>query len=97
MANKYFGTDGIRGQANVKLTPDLALKVGQAAGLALRRGGHRQRVVIGNDTRISSYMIEGAMIAGFTSVGADVVLLDRPHSHSGVSQWRRVVCVVILA
>ena len=75
MANKYFGTDGIRGRANVKLTPDLALKVGQAAGLALRRGEHRQRVLIGKDTRLSSYMIEGALVAGFTSVGADVVLL----------------------
>ena len=75
MTKKFFGTDGIRGRANVKLTPDLALKVGQAAGLALRRGEHRQRVLIGKDTRLSSYMIEGALVAGFTSVGADVVLL----------------------
>lgn len=75
MTSKYFGTDGIRGQANVKLTPDLALKVGQAAGLALRRGGHRQRVMIGRDTRISGDMLEGALVAGLASVGADPVLL----------------------
>jgi phosphoglucosamine mutase len=75
MANKYFGTDGIRGRANVKLTPDLALRVGQTAGLALRRGEHRQRALIGKDTRLSSYMIEGALVAGFTSVGVDVALL----------------------
>ena len=53
----------------------MALKVGQAAGLAFRRGEHRHRVVIGKDTRLSSYMIEYALVAGFTSVGADVLLL----------------------
>ncbi len=75
MARKYFGTDGIRGKANVKITADIALKVGQAAGLAFRRGEHRHRVVIGKDTRVSSYMIEYALVAGFTSVGVDVLLL----------------------
>jgi phosphoglucosamine mutase len=75
MARKYFGTDGIRGKANLKITADVALKVGQAAGLAFRRGDHRNRVVIGKDTRLSSYMIEYALVAGFTSVGIDVLLL----------------------
>jgi len=72
---KYFGTDGIRGLANGVITPELALKVGQAAGLMFRRGHHRNRVVIGKDTRLSGYMIETAMVAGFTSVGMDVLLL----------------------
>ncbi len=75
MARKYFGTDGIRGRANGKITADLAMKVGQAAGLAFQRGEHRHRVVIGKDTRLSGYMIEYAMVAGFTSVGMDVLLL----------------------
>lgn len=75
MTRKYFGTDGIRGRANGVITPDLALKVGQAAGLAFRRGDHRHRVVIGKDTRLSGYMIEYAMVAGFTSVGMDPMLL----------------------
>src|SRR5271166_5286221 len=75
MARKYFGTDGIRGRANSKITADVALKVGQAAGLVFHRGEHRHRVVIGKDTRLSSYMIEYALVAGFTSVGADVLLL----------------------
>jgi phosphoglucosamine mutase len=75
MAGKYFGTDGIRGRANGKITAELAMKVGQAAGLAFQRGDHRHRVVIGKDTRLSGYMIEYAMVAGFTSVGIDVLLL----------------------
>jgi len=76
MARKYFGTDGIRGLANgSKLTPELALKVGMATGLAFRRGSHRHRVVIGKDTRRSGYMIENALTAGFTAVGMDVFLL----------------------
>src|ERR1700754_2066427 len=75
MARKYFGTDGIRGRANGLITPELALKVGQAAGLAFQRGEHRHRVVIGKDPRLSGYMIENAMVAGFTSVGMDVLLL----------------------
>jgi phosphoglucosamine mutase len=72
---KYFGTDGIRGRANGVITPELALKVGQATGLSFHRGDHRHRVVIGKDTRLSGYMIETAMVAGFTSVGMDVLLL----------------------
>ncbi|MDJ1158235.1 phosphoglucosamine mutase [Chelatococcus sp. SYSU_G07232] len=75
MAHQYFGTDGIRGRANGKITPELALKVGQAAGLLFQRGDHRHRVVIGKDTRLSGYMIESALQAGFTSVGMDVLLL----------------------
>ena len=75
MAGKYFGTDGIRGRANATITPELALRVGQAAGLLFLRGEHRHRVVIGKDTRLSGYMIETAMIAGFTSVGMDVLQL----------------------
>ncbi len=76
MARKYFGTDGIRGRANSVITPELALKVGQATGLVFRRAGQdRHRVVIGKDTRLSGYMIETALIAGFTSVGMDVLQL----------------------
>jgi phosphoglucosamine mutase len=74
MVRKYFGTDGIRGRANNVITPELALKVGQAAGLIFRRGDHRHRVLIGKDTRLSGYMIETALVAGFTSVGMDVLL-----------------------
>ncbi|HZH53943.1 MAG TPA: phosphoglucosamine mutase [Microvirga sp.] len=72
---KYFGTDGIRGRANGIITPDLAMKVGQAAGLMFQRGDYRHRVIIGKDTRLSGYMIENALVAGFTSVGMDVLLL----------------------
>jgi phosphoglucosamine mutase len=72
---KYFGTDGIRGRANGVITPELALKVGQAAGILFQRGDYRHRVVIGKDTRLSGYMIESALQAGFTSVGMDVLLL----------------------
>jgi phosphoglucosamine mutase len=74
MVRKYFGTDGIRGRANVAITPELALKVGQAAGLMFQRGDHRHRVLIGKDTRLSGYMIETALVAGFSSVGMDVLL-----------------------
>src|SRR5438045_5947031 len=76
MGRKYFGTDGIRGRTNVSpMTADTAMKVGQAAGAYFPRGDHRHRVVIGKDTRLSGYMMESAMVAGFTSVGMDVVLL----------------------
>jgi phosphoglucosamine mutase len=76
MARKYFGTDGIRGLANGgKLTPELAMKVGMAAGLHFVKGDERNRVVIGKDTRRSGYMIESALTAGFTAVGMDVYLL----------------------
>ena len=74
MVRRYFGTDGIRGRANRVITPELALKVGQAAGLIFRKGDHRHRVLIGKDTRLSGYMIETALVAGFTSVGMDVLL-----------------------
>jgi phosphoglucosamine mutase len=73
---KYFGTDGIRGLVNGgKLTPELAMKVGMAAGLKFVNGDHRNRVVIGKDTRRSGYMIESALTAGFTAVGMDVYFL----------------------
>jgi phosphoglucosamine mutase len=75
LLRKHFGTDGIRGRANGTITPELALRVGQAAGLLFQRGDHRHRVVIGKDTRLSGYMIETALVAGFTSVGMDVLLL----------------------
>jgi phosphoglucosamine mutase len=65
----------MRGRANGVITADLALRVGQAAGLAFHRGDHRHRVVIGKDTRLSGYMIENALVAGFTSVGMDALLL----------------------
>src|SRR5262249_38062054 len=74
MVRRYFGTDGIRGRANRVITPELALKVGQAAGFVFRNGEHRHRVLIGKDTRLSGYMIENALVAGFTSVGMDVLL-----------------------
>jgi phosphoglucosamine mutase len=76
MARKFFGTDGIRGLTNKPpMTADVALRVGQAAGAHFLRGDHRHRVVIGKDTRLSGYMMESALVAGFTSVGMDVVLL----------------------
>ena len=75
MSRKYFGTDGIRGLANRVITPELALKVGQAAGIVFQRGDHRHRVVIGKDTRLSGYMIEYALVSGFASVGIDVMIL----------------------
>ena len=76
MTRKFFGTDGIRGTTNIEpMTAETALRVGQAAGTHFLRGDHRHRVVIGKDTRLSGYMMESAMVAGFTSVGMDVVLL----------------------
>ena len=68
MVRRYFGTDGIRGRANKVITPELALKVGQAAGPVFKNGDHRHRVLIGKDTRLSGYMIETALVAGFTSL-----------------------------
>ena len=73
MTRKYFGTDGIRGRTNASvLTPEIAMKAGMAAGRIFTRGDHRHRVVIGKDTRLSGYMIESALISGFTAVGMDV-------------------------
>jgi phosphoglucosamine mutase len=72
----YFGTDGIRGLANASpMTPELAMRVGQAAGRRFLRGTHKHQVVIGKDTRLSGYMFESALTAGFTSVGMDVILV----------------------
>ncbi len=76
MARKYFGTDGIRGATNVSpMTAQMAMTVGMAAGAYFLRGGHKHRVVIGKDTRLSGYMLESALVAGFTSVGMDVVMV----------------------
>jgi phosphoglucosamine mutase len=76
MTRKLFGTDGIRGAANTApITADIVLRVAQAAGAQFTRGAHRHQVVIGKDTRLSGYMLEPALTAGFTSVGMDVVLL----------------------
>ena len=76
MARKYYGTDGIRGRTNEgAMTAEVAMKVGQAAGAYFVRGKHRHRVLIGKDTRLSGYMMESALTAGFTSVGMDVVLV----------------------
>lgn len=76
MTRHYFGTDGIRGQANrFPMTSEVALKVGMAAGKLFQSGTHRHRVVIGKDTRLSGYMLEAALMSGFTSVGMDVFLL----------------------
>ncbi|WP_010415381.1 phosphoglucosamine mutase [Citromicrobium sp. JLT1363] len=74
MARKYFGTDGIRGETNKgAMTATMAMRVAQAAGAHFRRGDHRHRVVIGKDTRLSGYMMESALVAGFTSMGVDVI------------------------
>ena len=74
MARKYFGTDGIRGTANTDpMTAETALKVGMAAGRIFTRGAHRHTVVIGKDTRLSGYMLEPAMAAGFIAMGMDVI------------------------
>jgi phosphoglucosamine mutase len=76
MAGKLFGTDGIRGQANsYPMTAETAMKVGMAAGHIFTKGAHRHRVVIGKDTRLSCYVIESALVSGFTSVGMDVFQL----------------------
>ena len=76
MARRYFGTDGIRGRTNTSpMTADIAMRVGRAAGAHFMRGQHRHRVLIGKDTRLSGYMMESALTAGFTSVGMDVVLV----------------------
>jgi phosphoglucosamine mutase len=76
MTRRYFGTDGIRGTSNTgNMTPDIAMRVGLAVGTLFRRGDHRHRVVIGKDTRLSGYMLENALVAGFTAAGLDVFLL----------------------
>jgi phosphoglucosamine mutase len=76
MTRKLFGTDGIRGKANIApITAETALQVAMATALQLRRGDHRHKVVIGKDTRLSGYMLEPALTAGFVSMGMDVVLV----------------------
>jgi phosphoglucosamine mutase len=76
MTRKFFGTDGIRGRTNrMPMTAAMAQRIGQAAGAHFQRGDHRHRVVIGKDTRLSGYMMETALISGFTSVGMDVVMV----------------------
>ena len=75
MEREYFGTDGIRGTTNKwPMTAEIAVRAGMAAGLQFTRGEHRHRVVVGKDTRLSGYMLEPALTAGFTSVGMDVIL-----------------------
>ena len=75
-SRRLFGTDGIRGKANTDpMTAETALRLGQAAGLMFTRGSHRHKVVIGKDTRLSGYMIEPALTAGFTGAGMDVTLV----------------------
>ena len=76
MSRSLFGTDGVRGRANSEpMTADIAMRIGMAAGQVFSRGSHRHRVVVGKDTRLSGYMIEQALTAGFLSVGMDVLLL----------------------
>ena len=76
MAVALFGTDGVRGTANkYPMTPDIAMKIGIAAGRVLKRGSHRHTVVIGKDTRLSGYIFEPALTAGFISMGIDVTLV----------------------
>src|ERR1700680_3982372 len=76
MTRRLFGTDGIRGTANSEpMTPETALKVAMAVGESLHNGSHKHLVVIGKDTRLSGYMLEPALTAGFITMGMDVVLV----------------------
>ncbi len=76
MSKQYFGTDGVRGTANTHpMTVEIAVHLGMAAGYLFKRGQHKHRVIIGKDTRLSGYMIENALVAGFTAAGMDVFLL----------------------
>lgn len=72
---KYFGTDGVRGVANRELTPELAFKIGRCGGYVLTKSEERPKVLIGRDTRISGHMLEGALVAGLLSIGAEVMRL----------------------
>ncbi|MGN1401120.1 MAG: phosphoglucosamine mutase [Bacillus sp. (in: firmicutes)] len=72
---KYFGTDGVRGVANSELTPELAFKLGRFGGYVLTKDTDRPKVLIGRDTRISGHMLEGALVAGLLSIGAEVMRL----------------------
>ncbi|WHX79271.1 phosphoglucosamine mutase [Priestia flexa] len=72
---KYFGTDGVRGVANSELTPELAFKIGRFGGYVLTKDTERPKVLIGRDTRVSGHMLEGALVAGLLSIGAEVMRL----------------------
>ncbi|HLS09586.1 phosphoglucosamine mutase [Lentibacillus sp.] len=72
---KYFGTDGVRGIANTELTSELAYKLGRFGGYALTKGTDKPKILIGRDTRVSGYMLEGALVAGLLSIGAEVMRL----------------------
>ena len=72
---KYFGTDGVRGVANSELTPELAFKLGRFGGYVLTKHAEKPKVLIGRDTRISGHMLEGALVAGLLSIGAEVMRL----------------------
>ncbi|MFD2679143.1 phosphoglucosamine mutase [Bacillus seohaeanensis] len=72
---KYFGTDGVRGVANTELTPELAFKLGRFGGYVLTKDAQRPKILIGRDTRISGHMLEGALVAGLLSIGAEVMRL----------------------
>ncbi len=72
---KYFGTDGVRGIANTELTPELAFKLGRLGGYVLTKNAEKPKILIGRDTRISGYMLEGALVAGLLSIGAEVMRL----------------------
>ncbi|MEC9249714.1 MAG: phosphoglucosamine mutase, partial [Pseudomonadota bacterium] len=89
MSKKYFGTDGVRGLTNAfPMTAETALRLGKAAGRYFARHTGRHSVVIGKDTRLSGYMIESALVAGFTSVGMDVFQFG-PLPTPAVSQMTR--------
>jgi phosphoglucosamine mutase len=89
MTRQFFGTDGIRGTANTfPMTAEIALKLGMAAGSQFTTGSHRHRVVIGKDTRLSGYMLEPALTAGFIAMGMDVTILG-PLPTPGVAMMTR--------
>jgi len=91
MSRTYFGTDGIRGTVGTSpITPDFMLRLGHAVGQVLKSGEHRPTVLIGKDTRISGYMIESALEAGFASAGVDV-LLTGPLPTPGVAYLTRAL------
>ncbi|HOM12820.1 MAG TPA: phosphoglucosamine mutase [Rubrivivax sp.] len=91
MSRRYFGTDGIRGTVGMTpITPDFMLRLGHAVGIVLRRSVARPKVIIGKDTRISGYMIESALEAGFASAGVDV-LLSGPLPTPGVAYLTRAL------
>jgi phosphoglucosamine mutase len=72
---KYFGTDGVRGVANIELTPELAFKIGRCGGYVLTKGKTKPKILVGRDTRVSGHMLEGALVAGLLSIGAEVMRL----------------------